>query len=162
MKNLFLISALSCALNLQAETIGKVEYNLQPTFSNWSVFEEMENGPIYTMIYTPEGVPQGETPELFIVISTNLPRGATNREQIQQDIERSFPGATVSVTMLDQGDDATVYEWRVSKGDKALSGITKGFNTNPGTVVMTYQTLDKLTDENKTNWLKVFAKAHLK
>jgi hypothetical protein len=160
MKKLLLIATLACVLNLHAETIGKVDYTLQPIFSNWSVFEESETGPLKTIIYTPKGVPQTETPELFVIISTNQPRGSTNLDQIRQEIQNSFPDMEVRVEMLQQDNDVTLYTWSVSKGDKALSGITKGFNTNPGTVVMTYQTLNKLTDDNKANWLKVLSEAH--
>ncbi|MFV0340834.1 MAG: hypothetical protein ACK5MA_09480 [Parachlamydiaceae bacterium] len=162
MKKLLLISALACALNLHADNLGTVEYSLQPTFSNWNIFEETKTGPLNTIIYTPKGVPQTETPELFVVISTNQPRGSTNPEQIRQEIQNSFPGMEVQVDMLKQDNDVTLYTWSVSKGDKALSGITKGFNTNPGTVIMTYQTLNKLTDETKANWLKVISDAHVK
>lgn len=159
MKKILFSSALALTLQLHAETIGKVEYAIPSSVGDWKISDERQNAQMHTVLYTPKGLPQTESQEFFVLISTDQKSSSTKQDLIQQEIEKSFPGYAVTVKILKENPNDVLYEWQIAKGEQKMSGLSRGFNTNPGTAVLTFQVIGSLNESQRALWQEVLSKA---
>jgi hypothetical protein len=159
MNKLLFTCVLAASLHLSAESIGKITYNLPKSASDWKITDEKQNEHLHTILYTPNGTSQTESSEFFVLLSTDQTSSSTKQDLIKKEIEKNFPGFDVIVNVVKENPNDVLYEWSLSKGDQKMSGISRGFNTNPGTAVLTYQIIGSMPDAKHADWLEALSQA---
>lgn len=158
--NKFLLTfTLAASMHLSAETIGKITYSLPKSASDWKISDEKQNEHLHTILYTPKGAPQTESTEFFVLLSTDQASSSTKQEVIKKEIEKSFPGFDVTVNVIKENPNDVLYEWQIVEGDKKMSGISRGFNINPGTAVLTYQIIGAIPEAKRADWTETLTQA---
>lgn len=160
MKKFLLACAFVASTHLSAESIGKITYNLPKSASDWKIIDEKHDDHLHTILYTPNGASQTESREFFVLLSTDQASSSTKQDLIKKEIEKSFPGFDVTVNVVKENPNDVLYEWSIVKGEQKMSGISKGFNTNPGTAVLTYQIIGSMPSANRADWSESISQAN--
>jgi hypothetical protein len=155
---LLLISASTA----HAETIGDVEYQIPNPGTPWTQESRDKKEQYETVVYIPAGTTKAETKEFFGAIAADRQGGSMEQKDIEADLLKNFPDHNITVKVLEKNAKDVTYEWNVKKDDFELSGITKGFNTGKGIVVLSYQVFGPLKDDSRTLFVPLLKSATLK
>lgn len=155
---LLLISASTA----HAETIGEVEFQVPNAGKPWTQESHDKKEQFETVVYIPAGTTKAETKEFFGAIAADRPGGSMEQKDIEADLLKNFPDHDITVKVLEKNPKDVTYEWNVKKDDFELSGLTKGFNTDKGIVVLSYQIFGPMKDESRTLFVPLLKAASLK
>lgn len=144
--------------SLSGETAGKVTYNL-PDPSSWKLSLDQSREDLVNRIYIPKDQEKGTAQEYFAVVATDRKELSGKLEDMKAGIEANLPGYAVEVRMISENPNDVTYEWKASKENSVLSGITKGFNTRPGVVLLTYQRFGEVAPKTRALWIEQLKQA---
>lgn len=154
---LLLISASSA----HAETIGGVDYQIPNPGTPWQQESTEKKDHYETAVYIPAGTTRAETKEFFGAIAADRQGGSMEQKDIEADLLKNFPEHAITVKILEKNPKDVIYEWNVKRDDSELSGITKGFNTDKGIVVLSYQVFGPLKEDARTLFVPLLKAASL-
>lgn len=158
MKKIIPILTAFIAHSAFAETAGPVSYSF-PENKPWQLTLDQPHQGGFNRIYIPAGTDKASAKEYFAVVTTDKKDLSGKLEDIEAGLKANLPEHEIKVKIIEENPNDITYEWSASKGTFQISGITKGFNTHPGAVILTYQTFGALSEEMRTLWIKQLAQA---
>lgn len=150
------------ASTAHAETIGEVEYQVPNPGAPWTQESHDKKEKFETVVYIPAGTTKAETKEFFGAIAADRQGGSMEQKDIEADLLKNFPDHDITVKLIEKNPKDVTYEWNVKKDDFELSGLTKGFNTDKGIVVLSYQIFGPMKEESRTLFVPLLKSANIK